>query len=57
MTTTEVPALPMIRVGNSSVLPVPFTSQEMDDLIATAVERQEDVFELVRHCILEDLAR
>jgi hypothetical protein len=48
----------MIRVGNdSSVLPVPFNDQEMDDLIAAAVERQEDVFELVRHCVLEDLVR
>ena len=52
-----VPTLPMIKVGDGNVLPIPFSNQELDDLIAVAVERQIDIFVMMRTIILDDLAR
>ena len=44
-------------ISSSGVLPIQLSAQEMDDLIAAAVERQVDVFTMVRQAILDDLAR
>ena len=47
----------MEAARDTGTLPIPFSVQELDDIIAAAVERQVDPFAMIRQLVLDDLAR
>jgi hypothetical protein len=57
--TTEGTGTKLIKTGAGSIntLPIQFTDQELEDLIACASERSMELHELMRRAILDDLVR
>jgi hypothetical protein len=46
-----------LGVGSINTLPIQFTDQELEDLIACSLERSVDLHDLMRRAILDDLVR
>ena len=54
---TKPKRIDMEAARDTGTLPIPFSVQELDDIIAAAVERQVDPFAMIRQLVLDDLAR
>lgn len=59
MNSTTYQGTPLMKLGVGSIntLPIQFTDQELEDLIACSLERSVDLHDLMRRAILDDLVR
>lgn len=58
-TTDQGTGTRLIKLGEGSIntLPIQFSDQELEDLIACAAERAMELHTLMRQAILDDLVR